>query len=366
MPDQPLRGFFSPSDLIRQIRSTSLEAVMERTCAQDFQSWAALTGLPIGEVISAASRFFGCDAGRMRVVGSAQLGFSLISQQAFLAGASDLDLALVDAGLHRRILNEYLPSEPGKVETFLRDGGARGIRPDLIPASKFKSDWLDHFKSLSRAYSCYFSEVSLVIFSSETAFKDHQRAAYETFQLMAAASAKPENSNDLGTICPPPPDHFRRFFGRFRRFQGTVAQSSPGNSSPYSVALHELKIACAGSRSRARLLAQFLHCLDCAPVGITITHALIGGSFLDPDVLRPNDIDCALYYRVDSDSLSSAHSLYAFGQLLRRYCIDARLVPSDAGLDVLVRVTAFVTSLYASRRDGQPSQTGLALVDISR
>ncbi|ANH68644.1 hypothetical protein ABE85_15625 [Mitsuaria sp. 7] len=122
---------------------------------------------------------------------------------------------------------------------------------------------------------------------------------------------------------------------------------------------------------RSALIAELERLIDVlAPVAV-VESLLVGGSFLDGRVRAPKDIDCGVFYRaVAGDAAPSGGLAAALGEAVRvarPRGVDARLVPVDAGAEVLIRMSAFLTNLYLAERPAAAGAgRGLLLVSMTR
>lgn len=141
------------------------------------------------DILKEVSCFFGTPFSTIFVAGSAQLGYSSVNGKPFIAGDSDLDIAIISPTLYqhyfelvhhktksftdlmkfRRTSNGEDPSE--MFRSYLLKGM---IRPDLFPDCKEKTDWLDFFGKLGNGHVKLFKTISAVIYLSEHFFKVKQ------------------------------------------------------------------------------------------------------------------------------------------------------------------------------------------------
>ena len=92
---------------------------------------------------------------------------------------------------------------------------------------------------------------------------------------------------------------------------------------------------------------------------------MIGGSFLDTSNPSPNDIDCVIFYRSGVQSLAIADQwMSTIRDRAKAVRLDARFVPTDGNLIVLLRSAIYFSSLYRESKNGANSR-GVVLLDCS-
>jgi hypothetical protein len=123
------------------------------------------------------------------VCGSAHLGCSVHKDQNFIAGSSDLDLAIISPTLfswfHANVIeatNSFTDlrkfdrrSGISTKDEFVRYVSERGmIRPDLLPRIPTRTEWFDFFNDLSSKHLSHFKKISAAIYLSEVCFASKQ------------------------------------------------------------------------------------------------------------------------------------------------------------------------------------------------
>jgi hypothetical protein len=123
------------------------------------------------------------------ICGSAHLGCSVHKDQNFVAGSSDLDLAIISPALfswfHAKVIeitNSFTDLRRfgrrdgiSTKDEFVRYVAERGmIRPDMLPRTDIKTEWFDFFDELSSRYPSHFKKISAAIYLSETCFTAKQ------------------------------------------------------------------------------------------------------------------------------------------------------------------------------------------------
>lgn len=147
------------------------------------------------EVFNEISSFLGVSISSIHVCGSAKIGKSVHKKTDFEKGKSDLDVAIVDAGLFTRYLNIGLAetnSYSDRAKFPRRNGAstfdeyssylARGIfRPDLMPICAQRANWRDFFSLLSDRHLCLFGSISAAVYVSELCFEYKQRSVIRNY-----------------------------------------------------------------------------------------------------------------------------------------------------------------------------------------
>lgn len=123
------------------------------------------------------------------ICGSAHLGCSIHKDRNFVAGTSDLDLAIVSSTLFASIHSKVIEATRSFTDLrrfdrrdgistkdeFARYVSERGmIRPDLLPRIPIKSEWFDFFTELSAKHASHFKKISAAIYLSEACFASKQ------------------------------------------------------------------------------------------------------------------------------------------------------------------------------------------------
>jgi hypothetical protein len=135
----------------------------------------------------------------VQIIGSAKTGFSLISKKAFVAGASDLDIALVDRDLFTKYWEiSFRRSKAFQIDAFQTNGTEQKtakvkrdsflhylhngiINPQFFPQCPERSDLEAQFYGLSSGYSSYFSHISAFIYASESFLEAKQSRAIDQY-----------------------------------------------------------------------------------------------------------------------------------------------------------------------------------------
>lgn len=138
--------------------------------------------------------------------------------------------------------------------------------------------------------------------------------------------------------------------------------STPLNSTPYVAHLDAMREGTILSK-RAALTAQLVAAVDEMPaLGIVAEAVLIGGSAIGPKP-DPSDMDCVIFYRRSMPDVFHADALAEFQRTLKTRRLDARLIPSDGDLLVLMKTVSFFTTLYSKNAGQREIVRGLVLID---
>jgi hypothetical protein len=142
------------------------------------------------QILNSIAQKFRVPLGCVKIAGSSQTGFSPFKNREFLFGQSDLDIAIVSPPLFQRyseivcdITNGYKDltkfEDQKKAEQFRQNLELGFFRPDLMPYSRDKTEWLTFFNAISNQHSKIFKNVNGGIYFSEFFFSGKQIAAIE-------------------------------------------------------------------------------------------------------------------------------------------------------------------------------------------
>lgn len=132
------------------------------------------------DITNKISEYFNIPLYQIKIVGSSQLGYSLIKKTEFVEGLSDLDISIISKDLfvnYLELTNKITNSFTDL--TKFRDGNdksfykyiSKGIfRPDLMPNCDKKREWFNFFNNLSNDYLSLFKSINAGIFISEELF----------------------------------------------------------------------------------------------------------------------------------------------------------------------------------------------------
>jgi len=147
------------------------------------------------KILNAISCFLKVPIMSIQIAGSAKTGRSFHKQKDFVPGDSDLDVAVIDAGLYQRYMeaiflvtkgyadNSRFPLKNGKpVLDEYRSYLNRGIfRPDLMPSCEERKSWNAFFGKLSREHGDLFKSINACIYMSQAFFESKQRSAIKSY-----------------------------------------------------------------------------------------------------------------------------------------------------------------------------------------
>lgn len=143
------------------------------------------------EVLNEIAQYFNVPITAVQVTGSAKIGRSLHKKTEFIAGKSDLDVAIIDAGLFLwnmelvlRVSKGYsdrasFPLKRGQStqEEYIQYLSKGIFRPDLMPTCPERAQLGNFFGLLSNKHTNLFSKISAVIYISQKCFEIKQRSA---------------------------------------------------------------------------------------------------------------------------------------------------------------------------------------------
>ena len=132
----------------------------------------------------------------IKVVGSAHTGYSYYKTRDFVAGESDLDIAIISTSLfqeysqavywmtHRYTDLSNFPRNKGVsvAQEFRNYLGSGQFRPDWMPNSQLKTDWFGFFNKLSNKHADLFKNINAGIYLSEAFFEMKHASIIEAFK----------------------------------------------------------------------------------------------------------------------------------------------------------------------------------------
>lgn len=131
----------------------------------------------------------------IKICGSAYWGRSFIKDEPFEPSISDLDVALIDAGLFVKCLSEVReetrnysnltrflgnPTNPIMFQDYAVKKGI--IRIDIMPVTRSKKILEHTSDAISKKYVNHFSKISFMIYDSEKSFTVKQIGAFSKFR----------------------------------------------------------------------------------------------------------------------------------------------------------------------------------------
>lgn len=289
--------------------------------------------------------------GAIHVVGSARFGFCLRDGARFSPTYSDLDLAIVDNDLYARCEAAPKPalSEPRFPERDLPI-------PERVSVRKA-------FDALSRTVKDRYAYVSAAVFPDHASLVRAQANRIRAYLGIPA-----QESTILRTAAAPggalDADFQRAVDAGLPRFSLPIAESSPGNASPWMVDKAAFQRAFGGNALRRGRLSALQQAFGDLAQVVDMQCCLVGGSFVDVANAAPNDLDIVVFYRARTEVRFEPGR--ALQRLTRKFLldhIDMRFVPCDAEPWLLVKLTSYFTMLYQSRRPGTDDRNhGLVLL----
>jgi hypothetical protein len=147
------------------------------------------------QVLNSIAHYFEIPITTIHVAGSAKTGRSFHQNLDFVPGASDLDVAIIDARLFikyseivysrsKRYSDQSLfPVKEGK-STYEEYASylLRGIfRPDLMTTGAERAGWNNYFGKLSSEHSNLFRSITACVYLSELFFQGKQRSAIKCY-----------------------------------------------------------------------------------------------------------------------------------------------------------------------------------------
>ncbi len=137
-------------------------------------------------ILDAIREHFDVSFSSIKIVGSAQLGYSYTSKRDFSPGESDLDIAIISPNLFQKYseLVFQMTDRYYDLSKFPRDKDSRSMaksfreylssgyfRPDMMPQSPEKSSWFGFFNRLSSQHTVLFNNINAGIHLSECFFE---------------------------------------------------------------------------------------------------------------------------------------------------------------------------------------------------
>lgn len=147
------------------------------------------------QVVNAIAVHFDVPITSVQVAGSAKTGRSFHKKKDFVAGASDLDVAIIDARLFIKYAETVFKASKGfsDLSVFpVQQGGSsyadymnylgRGIfRPDLMTIGSERAAWNNFFGNLSALHTSLFRNITGCLYLSETFFASKQRSVIKGY-----------------------------------------------------------------------------------------------------------------------------------------------------------------------------------------
>lgn len=150
------------------------------------------------ELLSEISNFLDVPISSIHIVGSAKTGISFVKGTNFSPETSDIDIAIVDHYLFfKKFEHSYKESNGWQLNTFSVRGNPdktkqrrsefldylhKGIfRPEKMPNSSERADWINFFNLLSVKYANYCNGITAWVYAGEHFLTSKQQSAVEKF-----------------------------------------------------------------------------------------------------------------------------------------------------------------------------------------
>lgn len=334
------------AEWIREQHARSVAAEQIAEAALDGPALCAGDSESLAPLLRGVSQLLAVPVADVQIVGSARFGFSLRDGAAFDPAFSDLDLAIVNAGLYQRC-SAPTAASPDAARFPERDFPA----DERIAVRKA-------FDALSLSVADRFAYVSVAVFPDQAALVRAQAGRIRAYLGVAgpAPAVRPADAVDIS---------FQHIVDAgLPQYLLPIAASTPGNASPWLADRAAFERAFGGSSLRQVRLAGLGRALaDLAQV-VQVHCCLVGGSFVDVSNAVPNDLDIVVFYSARADVRFEPGR--ALQRLTRKFLlehIDMRFVPCDAEPWLMVKLTSYFTQLYQSRRPGTDAREhGLVLL----
>jgi hypothetical protein len=149
-------------------------------------------------------------------------------------------------------------------------------------------------------------------------------------------------------------------------FPQAIKECTTANSSPYLCSMDDFGRRYGTSQHRTDLinrLAEFVE--GSRGIGVHISALLIGGSFIDRTVGQPADIDCLAFYGIEVDDHAVDSIICRWSQFRRRFPLDVKLCPADAGPITIIKRAIFFSNLFSIDKSSLVLGRGTILVELT-
>jgi hypothetical protein len=152
-------------------------------------------------IVNEISKYFHVPITSVRIVGSAQFGYSYFSRRDFTARVSDLDIAIVSSELFQKYseisywlterytnLVKFPPPKkegldvPAQFREYLSTGY---FRPDYMPYCEPREKWFSFFNQISNKHADLFKNINGGVFLSEALLEMRNTNLVKEFQRAA-------------------------------------------------------------------------------------------------------------------------------------------------------------------------------------
>jgi len=153
----------------------------------------------------------------------------------------------------------------------------------------------------------------------------------------------------------------------FPAFLNSIENSFPANSSPYVATIEELQLTFDSNDIYRRELIHSLKKLIKKInkfIGSPVA-GLVGGSFLDKNILKPDDIDIVVFYtRKVSISKIKEGKISEIITHAKMNNIDLSMCPFDYNPIWSLKIACFYTQLYMCDKTTTENRKGSILIDF--
>jgi hypothetical protein len=139
--------------------------------------------------------------------------------------------------------------------------------------------------------------------------------------------------------------------------------STPVNATPYMLRYSRFRREAGGWAGRGDLLARLDEVMAVVRShGLAIDAILLGGSFTELDKASVNDLDCLMFYRLQT-SEGASNELAGIQRDAKARSVDVRFVPLDGDPLALIKLTSYFTLLYSKHKERHEIVRCLLLLD---
>jgi len=154
----------------------------------------------------------------------------------------------------------------------------------------------------------------------------------------------------------------------FPAFINNIENSIPNNSSPYYCTINELNhIFKSTDRIRTSYIIKLRQIIELfkSTIGEPVA-GLIGGSFLDIETIKPNDLDIVVFYSRNESSPSMTEGVILdLKSTAKNNHIDLSLFPLDFDPLWSIKTIGFYTHLFMSNKNSIDASKGCVLIDFN-
>ncbi|WP_139074410.1 DUF6932 family protein [Xanthomonas bromi] len=302
----------------------------------------------VDRVVHTVADYFGINIWSFKVAGSARFGFSLNTGECFDPRFSDLDIALISSELFAKCCS-----------TDLYPLGDVRFPDSQLPLPQ-RAKYRKFISELSRSHERNFSQISIAVHRDLASVVCTTASAIERFfrpNSLSPQIADRLNQDRVIALDAQPGHGF---------FPNNIADATPFNSAPFVVDWDHIQNHYLANSRRRDIYDSLGLFIQLVEEVAELSCCLIGGSFIDPEVEHPADIDVVIFYTARSGLDRD------LGRMLKKITnralmrdIDVRFVPCDTAPWITIKIAAFFTTLYQASRDGRPRPGPLLTIDQS-